>query len=490
MSAGKDLPSLDQINVLVGQIVSKFKDNLRSVLLYGSAARGAGKTNDLDMVMVLKTKNSSLKDLQIIKEILHDGENNVDLQLLYQKELTNGNTFSLDTHGAFVIEELKNAIPLYGDNPFRLLYPSSQMYQLSVVQKLQYYVFRARQACMGYNFSTKDQSEDFHRKKIRMAMLDLLIAKNISVEKSDTIFEVFIKHYPGIITKTFHTLFTRKTPLEINEALPLYEALYDEALSWTNRIYLEERKPGIAKEEGIFLEYLLPSGSQPSSFAILCDGLPSRPYQNQLMNILAGLGYGVMYPRYRGTWESEGTFLETKPSEDISYLAKRLREGMDFGGLTIKASHISLLATSFGASVALSTSHDANIDQIIALSPVLNFESFSHLSSLKTFLRKMYLSVYRFDDFGWNELAKGNAVPSALSVNKFFAAKIFLFGGREDKEIISRDLEAWGNNFGIPTIIYPEMGHLSFSMLKGKLLDEVIRVLNSSSSKFLQLDRM
>jgi hypothetical protein len=88
------------------------------------------------------------------------------------------------------------------------------------------------------------------------------------------------------------------------------------------------------------------------------------------------------------------------------------------------------------------------------------------------------------------ELAKGNAVPSALSVNKFFAAKIFLFGGREDKEIISRDLEAWGNNFGIPTIIYPEMGHLSFSMLKGKLLDEVIRVLNSSSSKFLQLDRM
>lgn len=474
----------DKITFLVSEIIFRFKDNLRSILLYESDIKDIAEKNDIDMIIVLKIKRSSSKDIRIIRQFLHSEKKNVDLQILYEKELANGNAFSLDSHGQFIVEELKHAIPLYGDNPFTSLSPSIPMVQLSVIQKLQYYVFQARQEYLGYNFPTKDQSKDFHRKKLRMAMLDLLLAKQITLKKSEDVIEIFIQNYPGIITDKFRFSLNKKTPLNIEEALPIYEALYDEALSLTTKIYPKQKKPKIAKDEGVFFEYLIPeniTGNIP--FIILCDGLPAKPHQNNLMNILVNLGYGVLYPRYRGTWESEGIFLEKNVGKEISDLAEKLLNGSLLDGVNVTATQITLIATSFGASVALSIAKDKNINKIIALSPVLNFKNLSNLHSLKKFLQKMYPTIYRFTNLSWENLVSGKVVPSASLVDKNLASKIFLLGGDEDKEISSIELMSWGRKKGIPTTIYKNRGHLSFSKIEGRLLDDIVSLLNLPSSK-------
>jgi integrase len=52
-----------------------------------------------------------------------------------------------------------------------------------------------------------------------------------------------------------------------------------------------------------FLPPLRPRKTQ--KVIVLCDGMPSIPRKQPLMEFRAGKGFWVVYPRYRGAWESE-----------------------------------------------------------------------------------------------------------------------------------------------------------------------------------------
>jgi len=70
--------------------------------------------------------------------------------------------------------------------------------------------------------------------------------------------------------------------------------------------------------EQIVAEFLPPSRARKvQKVVILCDGMPSIPSKQPLMEFLSRNGYWVIYPRYRGAWESAGQFLEKSPHEDI-----------------------------------------------------------------------------------------------------------------------------------------------------------------------------
>ena len=45
--------------------------------------------------------------------------------------------------------------------------------------------------------------------------------------------------------------------------------------------------------------------------------MPSIPSKQPLSDFLAAKGFWVIYPRYRGAWESGGEFLAKSPHEDI-----------------------------------------------------------------------------------------------------------------------------------------------------------------------------
>lgn len=70
--------------------------------------------------------------------------------------------------------------------------------------------------------------------------------------------------------------------------------------------------------EQIVAEFLPPSRARKNQkLIILCDGMPSIPRKQSLSEFLAAKGFWVIYPRYRGAWESGGEFLERSPHEDI-----------------------------------------------------------------------------------------------------------------------------------------------------------------------------
>jgi len=68
----------------------------------------------------------------------------------------------------------------------------------------------------------------------------------------------------------------------------------------------------------ILAEFLPPTRERKTQkVVILCDGMPSIPRKQSLSEFLATKGFWVIYPRYRGAWESDGHFLEKSPHQDI-----------------------------------------------------------------------------------------------------------------------------------------------------------------------------
>ena len=121
---------------------------------------------------------------------------------------------------------------------------------------------------------------------------------------------------------------------------------------------------------------------KPTKAMILCDGLPVVPRRKETMEFLANQGFLVLYPRYRGTWESDGKFLKRPIIEEIEIWIELLKSGKIqelFSGKTFSfdLDEIFLVGVSFGGSVALEASVVSGISKIVALSPVVDFSKFN-----------------------------------------------------------------------------------------------------------------
>src|ERR1035437_8100126 len=82
-------------------------------------------------------------------------------------------------------------------------------------------------------------------------------------------------------------------------------------------------------KEQIVAEFLLPSQPRKKQkLIILCDGMPSIPRKQPFSEFLAAKGFWVIYPRYRGAWESGGEFLAKSPHEDILDVLDELPKGL------------------------------------------------------------------------------------------------------------------------------------------------------------------
>ena len=110
---------------------------------------------------------------------------------------------------------------------------------------------------------------------------------------------------------------------------------------------------------------------------ILCDGMPSIPPEAPLAEFLAGKGYWVFYPRYRGAWESGGEFLKRSPDLDIldviGGLSKEFgnwRLGGDFGWRLDEAV---CDWGKFWRSGGVSLSLDPRVKKVIANCPVVDW---------------------------------------------------------------------------------------------------------------------
>lgn len=80
--------------------------------------------------------------------------------------------------------------------------------------------------------------------------------------------------------------------------------------------------------KNLFFTYIFSKRKPSNGAIILLDGLPSNPSsKDNLMQELSDRGYDVFFPRYEGTWESKGIFLERIPSETIIEFIEMLKAG-------------------------------------------------------------------------------------------------------------------------------------------------------------------
>src|SRR5579872_875612 len=148
---------------------------------------------------------------------------------------------------------------------------------------------------------------------------------------------------------------------------------------------------------------------------ILCDGMPSMPRKQPLMQFLAEKGYWVIYPRWRGAWESDGEFLAKSPVEDIRDILDELPKGLTehaFGKkFALKPDEVFVIGGSFGGAAAILASMDKRVKKTVANCPVvdwsiLNDEQQKETSnaSYAAYIREAWGNGYRLSAKNWNKL--------------------------------------------------------------------------------------
>lgn len=225
---------VDQSEVpLVAVEISKkatsfFKGNLVGVLLYGSS-RENSEYWDLDIMIILESNDLKLTNLEVLKQVQRDFSNHtLDLQLVYRDEIKNPNTFSLDAHGAFFSQILKRAIVLSGENPFTHTLVDKKIFIISIVTRIQRYVFQARQEYIGNGRHNKDKNPSYHRKHVLRVMFDILFMNNQWIETQEIV-PLFIKTFPSLLN-TFELAMLDSGSDSVDDYMILYEKLYSLAL--------------------------------------------------------------------------------------------------------------------------------------------------------------------------------------------------------------------------------------------------------------------
>jgi len=222
----------------------------------------------------------------------------------------------------------------------------------------------------------------------------------------------------------------------------------------------------------IVAEFLPPARSSKQQKAIiLCDGMPSIPRKQALVEYLSGQGYWVFYPRWRGAWESGGQFLERSPHLDILDIVEELPKGIQelaFGRtFTCSPDKIFVIGGSFGGAAAILCSPDRRITKVIANCPVVDWailrkEQKKETSnrSYSAYIRAAFGNGYRLSAKNWNKLHSGVFYNPAHHLTELTPSKILIFHAKDDPYIPWRIVDRFAKRAGIRLKLLPRGGHL------------------------------
>src|SRR6266700_2349139 len=197
-------------------------------------------------------------------------------------------------------------------------------------------------------------------------------------------------------------------------------------------------------KDEIIAEFLPPSRSaKKQKLIILCDGMPSIPRKQPLAEFLAAKGYWVIYPRYRGAWESGGEFLAKSPHEDILDILDELPADLEeiaFGKhYALTPDQIFVIGGSFGGAAAILVSLDSRIAAVIANCPVSDWRILDRSEKAETskenyaeYIREAFGNGYRLSDVNWEKLRSGTFYNPWHHRNEINPSKVLMFHAKDD----------------------------------------------------------
>jgi len=197
----------------------------------------------------------------------------------------------------------------------------------------------------------------------------------------------------------------------------------------------------------IVAEFLPPSRTQRKQrLIILCDGMPSIPSKQPLSDFLAAKGFWVIYPRYRGAWESGGEFLAKSPHEDIlnvlDELPKELKE-IAFGQrFRLAPDQVFVIGGSFGGAAAILLSLDPRVKRVVANCSVVDWSILDTAEKAETansnyaeYIRQAFGNSYRLSDANWNKLRSGTFYNPWHHRKEIEGSKVLMFHARDDPNV-------------------------------------------------------
>ena len=220
-------------------------------------------------------------------------------------------------------------------------------------------------------------------------------------------------------------------------------------------------------------EFLPPARSRKKqSVIILCDGMPSIPRKQALSAFLSRKGYWVIYPRYRGTWESGGRFLEKSPHEDIRDVIDELPKGIrdvTFGRrFELSPDEIFVIGGSFGGAAAILSSLDPRVKRVIANCPVVDWsivpksvKAETSNPSYAAYIREAFGNAYRLSDRNWKKLNSGTFYNPTNHIREITPSKILMFHAKDDPYVSHASVERFARRTGVKLKSFQRGGHLS-----------------------------
>lgn len=227
----------------------------------------------------------------------------------------------------------------------------------------------------------------------------------------------------------------------------------------------------------IVAEIMFPE-RQTGKVAIIAIGAPSTPYKKETLRFLASHGYVVIFPRYRGTWESEGNFLEKSPAQDIRDVVTELVTKRSVSDVatkekhTIRISAIHLFGGSFGGPAVLLNTQLPIVKKVIALSPVLDWGVEGEDEPFDSFVRysqKGYSGAFRPKHLkDWEKLIKTDFYNPIAHTATIIGKKVFILHCKDDTNVPYEPVIPFAKKTGATYYLKPKGGHRGFNYLPHK----------------------
>lgn len=447
------MKNLEIANQITKSAINHFGDKLASVLLYGSSLSARRLPKDLDIIIVLKERESP-EDLSFLRFERSRYDIEIDLQIINIPDI-HPDSFAHDTHGQFVISFLHHAHSIYGENPFLNFFPKYIQRVTSVIQKAQYYYFRAKRLQANDVHPGNQQDFSFHRKKLILMLSDFWLVYS---GKVDMLSE------PERLTQVISIL-TNKPPCSGEVNFLLNDS---PSFNWGNIFSLYQKYyfailDTLRPKNKLTISYIGDIYSESHSInsnklMVIASGCPSDYNETEMIHFLHIRGYDVLTFHYTASGKSKGIKFRL-PQEDLLDVVKKYKNHYE---------QISVIGNSYGGYAALALKNYAHpqINKIIAISPVVDFKKVHSISTLPKYLSDTQPGWYRFQKHEFL-----NFIEHAPILTNTHPKNTIIIHGALDEQINISDIETYCKNFDAEFINLKKAGHLSLNRLTREKLD-------------------
>jgi|TARA_Y100000310_G_scaffold344730_1_gene459120 dipeptidyl aminopeptidase/acylaminoacyl peptidase len=217
-------------------------------------------------------------------------------------------------------------------------------------------------------------------------------------------------------------------------------------------------------KKDIVSEFVIPN--KPSNdVVIVLGGMPGIP-KSKWLNFFSKHGYWTFLPRYRGSWESDGEFLQYSPEQDALDVISGISEGfVDIGSgeeFKLKPRNIYLIGSSFGGPAALLAAKDPRVNKVVAFYPVVDWTAESHdepLDLLYRFVKEGFGNGYRFQKENWDKLSKGDFYNPVKHENEIPGEKVLIIHAKDDETVLWKPVQAFAKAVNCKLILLESGGH-------------------------------